>query len=364
MKVMKKHAQGFYTLLSKHNVRLFLNEIKYVRYKSDLKWGKKNLINNNAKYVANAAKRLSAVRENGEEEKKIVVHEKYKVQVALCIDRFPLTFVQEKFEKDFEEFKDKWLLKTNNNLNINEEFLHMKYNLSSFQDKKKENNMERSYFDDEINKENKKNKNNKSLDHEESHEKNKEDASSENEDLENLFATEGIQNILNEKEIKKKKKNDRDMDEREKKNDYDYDLKNEYNYRNIKRKPTNFLYLIVKYKRTNKWMFPLIDFRKKFTIRQNLQYICTEHLKCEMPFFIGWCPCTFEKRKFKIPLSFNEIIGRKIFYYRAHYLNHDINLDLSKNEYINDFAWITRSELKDFLSMNKYQVIKDAIPLT
>ncbi|KMZ79784.1 hypothetical protein PVIIG_01058 [Plasmodium vivax India VII] len=107
-----------------------------------------------------------------------------------------------------------------------------------------------------------------------------------------------------------------------------------------------------------------MDFKKKLTIRQNLQHLCTEHLKCEMPFFIGYCPCTFEKRKYKIPLSFNEIIGRKIFYYRAHYLNHGVNLDLSNNEHINDFAWLSRSELKDFLSSSKYQVIKDALPLT
>ncbi|CAG9477812.1 mitochondrial ribosomal protein L46 precursor, putative [Plasmodium vivax] len=353
--IMKKNAHRSYFHLGKHSGGFFLSDRRYVSYEGGLKQGR-NHLGNDPSEGSNTVDSCIGSAPPGEENK-IVVHQKYKVQVALCIDRFPLTFEQEEFEKDFEDFKDKWLQKTNNNLNIDEEFLHMKYNLSSFHDRKKENHIESANLEDEMG--HQKGKKDKGV----NHLPGEEATSAESDDLENLFAIEGIQNILSEKEKKKKKKNDGDANE-EKKKKHDDDHESEYNYTSVMRKPNHFLYLVVKYKKTNKWMFPLMDFKKKLTIRQNLQHLCTEHLKCEMPFFIGYCPCTFEKRKYKIPLSFNEIIGRKIFYYRAHYLNHGVNLDLSNNEHINDFAWLSRSELKDFLSSSKYQVIKDALPLT
>ncbi|CAA9989057.1 ribosomal protein L46, mitochondrial, putative [Plasmodium knowlesi strain H] len=362
--IMKKNAHRSYFHLGKYNGGLFLSDKKYVHSEGGLKAGSNHLGNDPAE-GGNTVDSCIGNSVSGSDhgsippgvENKIFVHQKYKVQMALCIDRFPLTFEQEEFEKDFEDFKDKWLQKTNNNLNINEEFLHMKYNLSSFHDRKKENYLESTNLEDEMGHE--KGKKDKGVDHI----LGEEAMSAENDDLENLFAIEGIQSILNAKKKKKKKKNDGDEND-EKKKKYDDDHESEYNYRNVTRKPNNFLYLVVKYKKTGKWMFPLMDFKKELTIRQNLQHLCTEHLKCEMPFFIGYSPCTFEKRKYKIPLSFNEIIGRKIFYYRAHYLNHNVNLDLSNNDHINDFAWLSRSELKDYLSSNKYQIIKDAIPLT
>ncbi|EUD68582.1 hypothetical protein C922_00981 [Plasmodium inui San Antonio 1] len=310
--IMRKNAHRSYFPLGKHSGECLLSDKKYVHYEGGLKRGSNHLGNDPAEGGNNVDSCIAnRVSDSGHassplgEENKIVVHQKYKVQMALCIDRFPLTFEQEEFEKDFEDFKDKWLQKTNNNLNINEEFLHMKYNLSSFHDRKKENHLESTNLEDDMG--HQKGKKDKGVDHMPGEEA----TSVENDDLENLFAKE-----------------------------------------------------VVKYKKTSKWMFPLMDFKKKLTIRQNLQHLCTEHLKCEMPFFIGYCPCTFEKRKYKIPLLFNEIIGRKIFYYRAHYLNHDVNLNLSNNEHIDDFAWLSRSELKDFLSSSKYQVIKCAIPLT
>ncbi|SCO93116.1 mitochondrial ribosomal protein L46 precursor, putative [Plasmodium malariae] len=329
---------------------VFFNKKKNITYQNDLK--KKNIP---LREASDTSSRLT--KTNIMEVKEIVVHDKYKVQVSLCIDRFPLNFVEEEFEKDFEDFKDKWLLRTNNNLEVNEEFLHMKYNLSSFHDKINEDNTE------ENNIENNKKYEKKDIKLEKEHNKD-EEKKAEKEDLENLFSIEGIQNILIEKEKKKTKQKDVSDNINEKIKKKEDNNTNEYYYRDIKRKPNNFLYLIVKYKKTNKWMFPVIDFKKKLTIRQNLQYLCSEHLKCEMPCFIGYCPCTFDKRKFKFPILHNEIIGRKIFYYRAHYINNDINLDISQNEYINDFAWMSRSELKNFLSVNKYHVIKDAIPLT
>ncbi|OTN64390.1 Uncharacterized protein PKNOH_S130189400 [Plasmodium knowlesi] len=278
--IMKKNAHRSYFHLGKYNGGLFLSDKKYVHSEGGLKAGSNHLGNDPAE-GGNTVDSCIGNSVSGSDhgsippgvENKIFVHQKYKVQMALCIDRFPLTFEQEEFEKDFEDFKDKWLQKTNNNLNINEEFLHMKYNLSSFHDRKKENYLESTNLEDEMGHE--KGKKDKGVDHI----LGEEAMSAENDDLENLFAIE-------------------------------------------------------------------------------------EHLKCEMPFFIGYSPCTFEKRKYKIPLSFNEIIGRKIFYYRAHYLNHNVNLDLSNNDHINDFAWLSRSELKDYLSSNKYQIIKDAIPLT
>ncbi|ANQ09240.1 Uncharacterized protein PCOAH_00034150 [Plasmodium coatneyi] len=348
--IFKKNAHRSYFHLGKHSGGFLLSDKKYVRYEGGLNQGSNHLGIDPTEGGNNVSDSDNASIPPGEENK-IFVHQKYKVQMALCIDRFPLTFEQQEFEKDFQNFKDKWLQKTNNNLNINEEFLHMKYNLSSFHDRKKGNDLEGTNLEDEMGHE--KGKKDKGVDHVPGEEA----TSAENDDLENLFAIEA------QKKKKKKKKKDGDENE-EKKKKFDDDHESEYNYRSVTRKPNNFLYLVVKYKKTDKWMFPLMDFKKKLTIRQNLQHLCTEHLKCAMPFFIGNCPCTFEKRKYKVPLSFNEIIGRKIFYYRAHYLNHDVHLDLSNNEHINDFAWLSRSELKDFLSSSKYQVIKDAIPLT
>ncbi|CRH00869.1 mitochondrial ribosomal protein L46 precursor, putative [Plasmodium relictum] len=335
--ILRKSIKQNYIHSINKSLNHFFNNKENIHYTKELR--KENILSGNR-----------TISTNIPEEKEIVVHDKYKVQISLCIDRFPLNFVQEEFERDFENFKDEWLLRTNNNLEISEDFLHMKYNLNSFDEKK---NFEENNLDNINYKKKEKGKENEYEDeNEEAYEK-----KNEKEDLENLLSLEGIQNIFKTKE---KKKSDEDIKEK-KKNDVDI---NEYDYKNIKRKPNHFLYLLVKYKKTNKWMFPLIDFKKNLTIRQNLKYLCSEHLKCEIPFFVGYCPCTFEKRKFKTPLLFNEIIGRKIFYYRAHYTDNEKNLNITQNEYINDFAWLSRSELKNFLSKHKYHVIKDALPLT
>ncbi|SOV77608.1 mitochondrial ribosomal protein L46 precursor, putative [Plasmodium reichenowi] len=314
--------------------------------------------------------------------KLIVVHEKYKIQVSLCIDRFPINYVQEKFEEDFQNFKDEWLIKTNNNLDVNEEFFHMKYNLSNLNEKQKDNdnndddgdgNNERENLDEQnehmknntYNNNNNNNNNNNTkhkLDNITNNNVNNMESinefSMEHENLEKLFSLEGIQDIFKKKEEKKK------SHEKDKKNKKDENI-NEYDYKNIKRKPNDFLYLLVKYKHLNKWMFPIMDFKKNYSIRQNLQYLCMQQLKCNtLPFFIGYSPCTYEKRKFKTPLLENEIIGRKIFYYRAHYIKQHTTWNVLMNEDIQDVAWLTRSELKNFLSPNRYYVIKDALPLT
>ncbi|SOV21773.1 mitochondrial ribosomal protein L46 precursor, putative [Plasmodium sp. DRC-Itaito] len=307
--------------------------------------------------------------------KLIVVHEKYKIQVSLCIDRFPINYVQEKFEEDFQNFKDEWLIKTNNNLDVNEEFFHMKYNLSNLNEKQKEkdnNNDDDSNERDELDEQNE-HKNDNTYNNNNNNTQNKFDnirdnkvnnmesineLSMEDENLEKLFSLEGIQDIFKKKEEKKK------IHEKDKKNKKDENI-NEYDYKNIKRKPNDFLYLLVKYKHLNKWMFPIMDFKKNYSIRQNLQYLCMQQLKFNtLPFFIGYSPCNYEKRKFKTPLIENEIIGRKIFYYRAHYIKQNTTWNVLMNQDIQDVAWVTRAELKNFLSPNRYYVIKDALPLT
>ncbi|SCN61256.1 mitochondrial ribosomal protein L46 precursor, putative [Plasmodium chabaudi adami] len=352
-----------WSLFNNNKYGVLFNHNKYISYDGKIK-EKENLDES-----SEATDTLCNVNSNFDI-KNILVHDKYKIQVALCIDRFPLDFIPEKFEKDFDDFRDKWLLRTNNNLEISEEFLHMKYNLSSFHDKKKnENNNEQDYL--------KKYQNNKGDTNEANTEKeieHEENDQSEQDNLENLFSIEGMENVLSlKRKLDQEKKNKQSDINNINEKGNDDDKINEYPFRNIKRKPHDFLYLLVKYKKTgnsndnnivNKWMFPFIDFKKKLLIRENLQYLCSHHLKCEIPFFIGYSPCTFEKRKFKTPLIPNEIIGRKIFYYRAHYTNNDANINLIENQYIHDFAWVTRSELKQFLSISKYHVIKDSIPLT
>ncbi|GAB67290.1 hypothetical protein PCYB_113110 [Plasmodium cynomolgi strain B] len=204
--IMKKNAHRSYFHLGKHSGGFFLSDKKYVHYEGGLKRGSNHLGNDPAEagntidsYIGNRVSDNEHASASPGEENKIVVHQKYKVQIALCIDRFPLTFQQEEFEKDFEDFKDKWLQKTNNNLNINEEFLHMKYNLSSFHDRKKENQLESTNLEDEMG--HQKGKKDKGVDDVPGEEA----MSAENDDLENLFAIEGIQNILNAKGKKKKK---------------------------------------------------------------------------------------------------------------------------------------------------------------
>ncbi|KMZ92058.1 hypothetical protein PVMG_02046 [Plasmodium vivax Mauritania I] len=196
--IMKKNAHRSYFHLGKHSGGFFLSDRRYVSYEGGLKQGR-NHLGNDPSEGSNTVDSCIGSAPPGEENK-IVVHQKYKVQVALCIDRFPLTFEQEEFEKDFEDFKDKWLQKTNNNLNIDEEFLHMKYNLSSFHDRKKENHIESANLEDEMG--HQKGKKDKGV----NHLPGEEATSAESDDLENLFAIEGIQNILSEKEKKKKKK--------------------------------------------------------------------------------------------------------------------------------------------------------------
>lgn len=282
--------------------------------------------------------------------KEIMVHDKYKIQIALCIDRFPLNFVQEEFEKEFERFRDEWLLKTKNHLEVQEDFLHMNYNLESFKEEESTSDGGGSVLLAEDQRTTQAVK-------EQTETITERMGETEKEQLEELLSFEGIEEIL---QLKKKRRKKEDSGE-QKQITTQVD---ESDYTNINRKPNDFLYLLVQYKNIEKWMFPLIDYSKHLTIRETLNLICSEHLKCEMPFFIGYSPCTFEKRKYKKPLVENEIIGRKIFYYRAHYTNIDKNLDITFNEMIQNFAWVSRSELRHFLSNRKYHVIKDAIPLT
>mmetsp|Transcript_88090 Transcript_88090/g.235693 ORF Transcript_88090/g.235693 Transcript_88090/m.235693 type:complete len:281 (-) Transcript_88090:21-863(-) len=134
--------------------------------------------------------------------------------------------------------------------------------------------------------------------------------------------------------------------------------------RAMDREATKHLFLVVQDKR-GRWQFPIADRLPDEGMRSTLESICDSQLGAFEPYLVGMSPVAFEKRAANPDGAMRKsgLEGRKVFYYRAHAVPGRPNVDISGSTQWKDFAWMTREELKKSLSLRKWAMIRDVIPL-
>lgn len=144
------------------------------------------------------------------------------------------------------------------------------------------------------------------------------------------------------------------------------DLKNDLH--SLRRKLDKKLFLIVKEKpnATNKepgnspWRFPEGIRQGDETLRQIAEASLLKETGTKLEtYFVGNAPITFHTRE----LSDNQqkqfkAYGAKTFFQYAYFLNGNVTLDSS----LADYAWVTRDELKDYLSPSVLEAVMPALP--
>ncbi|KAF9425366.1 54S ribosomal protein L17 mitochondrial [Podila epigama] len=131
----------------------------------------------------------------------------------------------------------------------------------------------------------------------------------------------------------------------------------------LERALTRTLYLIVKKPREqHAWQFP----QGGVHVCENLQEAAGRELQEECGsnmdlWFVGRVPIGHYNYKFpKVPKSENNSspTGAKVFFMKAHIFAGQAKVD---NKEIVDFAWVTKQEMKDYVSKEYYEAVKDML---
>ncbi|KAM8972804.1 large ribosomal subunit protein mL46 [Pelodytes ibericus] len=116
----------------------------------------------------------------------------------------------------------------------------------------------------------------------------------------------------------------------------------------LNRKLENNLVLLVKEKVSNEeiWMFPQMEWLCGETMRQTaeraLSTLSDNRIKAH---FLGNAPCGFYKYKFPKSLRKEDMMGAKVFFFKALLKSGD----LSTKKKNGDYVWVSKDELKDYL---------------
>jgi hypothetical protein len=120
-----------------------------------------------------------------------------------------------------------------------------------------------------------------------------------------------------------------------------------------KRVDDKFLHLVVKYRNADFWTFPFAHRKGEVSMRKTLSGITENQLNLPDAHIINYTPSFVRK------IDSPQQGAAKIFYYRAlHAAGGAI-----KGEEIADFAWMTRTQLKDKLSPGTWQAANEVLPL-
>ncbi|KAG0225232.1 54S ribosomal protein L17 mitochondrial [Actinomortierella wolfii] len=134
--------------------------------------------------------------------------------------------------------------------------------------------------------------------------------------------------------------------------------------RSLERALSRTLYLIVKKPRDqHAWQFP----QGGVNVTENLQEAAGRELAEECGtnmdlWFVGRVPVGHYNYSF--PKAFREksenpaVSGAKVFFMKAHIFAGQVQVD---NKEIVDFAWVTKQELKDYVSAEYYEAVKDML---
>lgn len=253
--------------------------------------------------------RVSSARLFAPAFKSLTEHCGWKIQIALCLERQPTRFVESKVDVLYREFIESWCLGTKNELKIPR--------LTTIESKITH----------------------KILPSKEDTAKNlpsqEEDNSEPTGELEALLASEikwtprrRGKKVAQKDEIVQSKVN---IDE---------------DVRNIERLATEWLFLAVKY-RNSGWMLPTADLYHEDSLRQTLQRICREQLgEAYEPYFLGNSPCLHRTLVFTSNNQYSDILGNKIFYFRARHIpGTELKIYPQGNDLV-DYAWCTIHELE------------------
>ncbi|PHJ25329.1 ribosomal protein l46 [Cystoisospora suis] len=275
-----------------------------------------------------ADRRLSLFFCNPPPEYPISLHGGYKVQAALCVDRLPLVYEEPPYESHWRQFKAKWEARTKNGLELADEITFMKFPFHFFEteqiQKQKEELISKT-------------------------------GDAEVSELELLLSQEGFSGT---RALKQDKRREAEPDDASTVGTQK--LGHQGGLRSLEREPRKMLYLIVKY--GNSWQFPLADRIHGQSMRRTLHRLCKEQLGAEYsPFHLGYCPFYYDKRTYKEPKS--PVLGRKIFYYRAHHVPGGAHVNIPESSPVNDYAWVTREELPAYLSERKARAVLPGLML-
>ncbi|OCT89750.1 39S ribosomal protein L46, mitochondrial [Xenopus laevis] len=114
------------------------------------------------------------------------------------------------------------------------------------------------------------------------------------------------------------------------------------------RKLENNLVLLVKEKIGNEeiWMFPQMEWQFGETMRNTAERALSSLSDSPIPaHFLGNAPCGFYKYKFPKLLRVEDVLGAKVFFFKALLKSGDFSFNKKKGE----FVWVSKEELKDYL---------------
>ncbi|AFZ81302.1 hypothetical protein BEWA_007110 [Theileria equi strain WA] len=260
--------------------------------------------------------------------KYLTEHDRWHIQISLCIERQPLEYQEPKFERLFREFQEQWLKSTGNSLKLP--------SLSTIEQKISH----------------------KIVPTREKIVKPSEDGSSSSEPYSSTSSSELESMLLGEFDIKALPRRSR-RTEKPKQSDYDKNLSNDDDMHNIKRHPKHWLFFAIKYK-SGSWSLPTTNLYFGDSVRETLIRLCEELFSgTYRPYFLGYCPFTHQKI---LHSNESEIRGKKLFYYRARHIPSQELSKISCGE-IDEYAWCTVDELKDRLDYLKYKKVFDSLPL-
>ncbi|PFH31353.1 hypothetical protein BESB_027880 [Besnoitia besnoiti] len=282
--------------------------------------------------AAGASRRLSLFFSDPPPSYPISLHGGFKVQAALCIDRLPLLYQEPVYEKRWREFRDAWEAKTNNGLQLADDITFMKFPFHFFETEEAQKQREELIS---------------------------KTGDAEVSELELLLSEEGFSGTRKrQKDKDQKKKQASEVADAVKSAGRGGD---DRGVRSLEREPTKTLYLIVRY--GDSWGFPLEDRIHGQSMRRTLKRLCEEQLGgTYAPYLLGYSPFAYDKRAFS-QLASSPILGRKVFYYRAHHVPGSANVSLPHEGPISDFAWVTRRELADYISPRKLAAVSPGLLL-
>ncbi|KEP62251.1 UNVERIFIED_CONTAM: hypothetical protein HHA_278220 [Hammondia hammondi] len=260
------------------------------------------------------------------------LHAGYKIQASLCVDRLPLVYREPRYEKRWREFKEKWEAQTKNGLALADEITFMKFPFHFFETEEAQ--------------------------------KKREELISKTGDAE----VSELELLLSEEGFSGKRKVQRDRDAKKTAREEQGAVKSagrgqdEKGLRSLEREPERTLYLIVRY--GDSWQFPLEDRIHGQSMRSTLKRLCSEQLGSSYaPFLLGYSPFAYAKRTYPTKTKEAGILGRKIFYYRAHHIPGSENLKLPEGSPVSDFAWVTLQELPAYISPRKLAAVSAGLLL-
>ncbi|XP_064607099.1 large ribosomal subunit protein mL46-like [Liolophura sinensis] len=139
----------------------------------------------------------------------------------------------------------------------------------------------------------------------------------------------------------------------------DADRKNDM--KSLRRKLDRKLFFIIKQKLgdTTNWVLPQGYCAQGESLRQAAERVLqTQVGPVAKAIFMGNVPCGFYKYKFPSALQTQtKSLGVKLFFFKAYWLNGEIQ----KGADVEDYLWLTKDELLQYLKSDYYKTIKDFI---